>query len=78
MNNKIKNNEITVSDLVKGKTAKFKFYRSGNLYYETSDGFLFVIPISDTGEASFNEEHKALELMRWIRKQFDIVKSNIN
>jgi hypothetical protein len=76
MNNKIKNNEITVSDLVKGKTAFFQYYRCGNLYYKTSDDFMFPIPISDTGEASFNNEHKALELMRWIRKQFDIIKNS--
>jgi hypothetical protein len=76
MHSKIKNNEITVSELVKGKIAKFEFYRSGNLYYKTSDGFLFPIPISDTGEATFNQEHPALELMRWIRKQYELVKNS--
>lgn len=74
---KIKQNKITVGDLVKNKYASFSYYRSGNLIYTTSDGFEFPIPISDTGEASFNGTHKALELMRWIRKQFDEVKNGV-
>ena len=72
---KIKNGEISVGELVKGKKAEFQFYRSGNIYYKTTDGFEFPIPISDTGEASFNQTHPALELMRWIRKQVDVIKS---
>jgi hypothetical protein len=71
---KIKNQEVSISDLVKGQTATFQYYRSGNLYYKTTDGFEFPIPISDTGEASFNQEHTALELMRWIRKQYQVIK----
>ena len=70
---KIKNKEITVGDLVKGKSAHFKNYRAGVLNYKTSDGFEFSIPLEDTGNASFNQEHKAMELMRWIRKQVDLI-----
>lgn len=71
---KIKNGEITIGEMVKGKKAVFQYYRSGNLYYKTDDGFEFPVPISDTGEASFNNEHSALELMRWIRNQVDVIK----
>lgn len=70
---KIKNKEVTVGDLVKGKIAVFEYYRAGNLYYITDDAFQFPVPISDTGEGEFRKGHKAIELMRWIKKQFDII-----
>ncbi len=69
----IKNKQKSVGDLVKGKTAKLIHYRSGLLLYETQDGFQFPVPIEDTGEAEFKSEHNALELMRWIRKQVDLI-----
>ena len=50
---------------------RFKFYRSGVLYYETEKGLIFEVPISDTGDAVFNPEEKAMLLMRWIRKQIE-------
>lgn len=73
---KIKSGEITVGDLVKNKKAIFQFYRQGSLIYQTEDGFEFPIPISDCGEAAFNNEHKAMELMRWIRKQMEVIKAS--
>jgi hypothetical protein len=66
---------IKVSDIVKNKTVKFCYYRQGNLLYRTEDGFVFPVPISDTNDASFPAEGKAIEFMRWIRKQVDIVNS---
>lgn len=55
--------------MVKGnKTVKFKFYRKGELFYETECGFLFPVPISDTGDGQFNDVDKAMYFMRYIRK----------
>ena len=62
---------MTLKEIVKGKTAKFKFYRDGELWYETDDGFDFPIPISDTGTGIFKAEEKAIQFMRWIRKQLE-------
>lgn len=73
---KIKAGEVSVGDLVKNKKATFQYYRQGNLMYETEDGFEFPVPMSDTGDSTFHNEHKAMELMRWIRKQLDLIKSN--
>lgn len=73
---KIKSGEITIGDLVKNKKANFQFYRQGSLIYQTEDGFEFPIPVSDCGEAAFNNEHKAMELMRWIRKQMEVIKAS--
>lgn len=56
-----------------GKKVKFKFYRQGNLYYETEDGFSFPVPVEDTGEATFLGEDKAILFMRYIRKQIAVV-----
>jgi hypothetical protein len=60
----------TLKEMVKdNKKVKFSFYRSGNLYYETECGFVFPVPIEDTGNAAFNAEDKAMLFMRYIRKE---------
>ena len=51
-----------------GKVARFVYYRDQALHYETEDGFLFPIPIEETGSATYNNEEKAILLMRYIRK----------
>ena len=40
---------MILKELIKGKKARFKFYRDGELWYETDDGFEFPVPIADTG-----------------------------
>lgn len=72
----VKSGQKSVTDLVKGKTASFQYYRQGNLIFMTEDGFEFPVPISDCGESTFFNSHPALELMRWIRKQVDVIKAN--
>lgn len=54
-----------------GKRVKFKFFRNGTLYYRTERGLLFEIPSSETGDAVFKDEDKALLFMRWIRRQLE-------
>ena len=60
--------DMTIKELVNGKTVTYQYYRSGNLWYITSDNFLFPVPISDVGEATFFKEDKAILFMRYIRK----------
>jgi len=60
---------MTLKDLVKGKKVRFRFYRDGELWYATDDGFEFPVPISDTGTGIFKAEDGAIQFMRWIRKQ---------
>lgn len=65
---------MSVKDMVKGgKRVRFKHYRTGNLWYETECGFVFPVPIDDTGDAIFHAEDKALLFMRYIRKHFDMI-----
>ncbi len=59
---------MTLTEMVKGKKVRFKFYRDGELWYETEDGFDFPVPISDAGTGVFKAEDKAIHYMRWIRK----------
>lgn len=55
----------------KGKKVRFAYYRENTLWYETDCGFIFPVPISDTGTATFPSDDNALMFMRWIRKYRD-------
>jgi hypothetical protein len=57
-----------IKAMVKDKVVRFKFYREGELFYETECGFVFPVPLSDVGNATFLAEDKALLFMRYIRK----------
>lgn len=64
--------KVTLKELVQpGKTVTFKFYRKGELHYVTSDGFEFVVPVSDCGDGEFRDTDKAMLFMRYIRKQLE-------
>lgn len=58
----------SLTELVK-EGATFQFYRDGNLFYKTTSGFMFSIPVEDAGTGTFRaSEEKAIIFMRWIRK----------
>jgi hypothetical protein len=59
---------MTLKELVKGKRVRFKYYRDGELWYETGDGFEFPVPIADAGTGIFKAEDSAIQYMRWIRR----------
>lgn len=74
---KVKTGQLTVKTLCgAGRTAYLQYYRQGVLMYKTDDGFEFPVPILDCGDASFESQHRAMELMRWIRKQVDVIKES--
>ena len=60
-------------DMVKDKKVHFSFYREGELWYKTDDGFEFPVPISDIGNATFLAEDKAILFMRYIRKHLEMI-----
>ena len=62
-------------DMVKGKTVTLEFYRKGELWYKTEDGFMFPVPIEDCGDAKFLPKDKATLFMRYIRKQLEAVEN---
>ena len=61
---------MTIKELIKGKV-KFDFYRGGELFYTTENGFQFRVPISDTGDGIFLAEDKGIYFMRYIRKELE-------
>jgi hypothetical protein len=64
----------TIKDMVSNsKKVQFIRYQSQELWYKTECGFEFPVPLSDTGEAAFIAEDKALLFMRWIRKHVDTI-----
>ena len=66
--------KYTVKDCVTGRVT-FLFYRSGSLYYRCENGFIFDVPISDTGDAVFKESDKGIYFMRWIRKAIVVMEN---
>lgn len=83
----------TVKQLVsKGNIVQFVKYLDGNLYYtvltpiDVNDfgemlfkptNFIFPVPISDIGNATFLAQDKAILFMRYIRKHLDLT-SNLD
>jgi hypothetical protein len=61
---------MNIKELIVNKVAKFVYCTDGALWYEI-DGFRFAVPFSETVGAYFMPEHKAINLMRWIRKQIE-------
>lgn len=64
----------SITEMVKNKKVRFKYYRENKLYYETECGFVFPVEIEDTGTASFLAEDKAILFMRWIGKAVKEIK----
>lgn len=59
----------TLKEMVSNnQKVNFKYYRGGDLWYSTECDFLFPVPISDIGDATFLSEDKAMMFMRYIRK----------
>ena len=61
---------MNLKDLVINKTAKFAYCTDGAIWYQVDD-FRFPVPFAETVGACFLPEHKAINLMRWIRKQLE-------
>lgn len=64
---------MNVKECVKGNVT-FQFYRKGELFYKCDNGFVFTVPISDTGDACFLNVEKGIFFMRWIRQAVDALK----
>ena len=68
----------SIKDMVKEKRkVTFKFYRDGQLWYETECGFEFPVPISDAGTATFLAQDRAILFMRYIRKHIECLKRSM-
>ena len=61
---------MNLKELIVKNTAKFAYCTDGALWYEV-DNFRFSVPFAETVGACFMPEHKAINLMRWIRKQLE-------
>ena len=59
--------------MVKDKKVYFSHYKENELWYTTECGFMFPVPVADTGNAEFKNEDKATFFMRWIRKHLDML-----
>jgi hypothetical protein len=61
----------SVKEIVKNNTARFSFYRSGNIFYTvevSGKTYQFPVSLEDIGGATLTAKFKAITLMRYIRK----------
>jgi DnaJ-class molecular chaperone len=66
----------SLKDHISGN-ATFQYYKDYQLWYKTENtNFLFPVPTSDIGTATFNNTEKGLLLMRYIRKHLDFIKES--
>jgi hypothetical protein len=56
-----------------GRKVRFTHYRSGDLWYTTESGFAFPVPITDTNDATFLAEDKAILFMRYIKQHQSMI-----
>src|SRR3954471_4541256 len=62
---------MTITELVKNRTAKFLYFREGEFIYRIeleNDVFDFPVPLADLDKATLLAEDKAIFFMRWARK----------
>jgi hypothetical protein len=65
---------MSIKDMVaNGRQVQFVRYKEGELWYVTECGFEFPVPVSDTGEATFLAQDKAMLFMRYIRKHLEML-----
>jgi hypothetical protein len=60
------------------KKVTFQYYKHNELWYSTECGFLFPVPIDDTGDGTFHKEDRAMLFMRYIRKQIEAIENELN
>jgi hypothetical protein len=67
----------SIKDMVKdNQKVTFKFYRDGQLWYDTECGFEFPVPVSDAGTATFLVQDRAILFMRYIRKYIEYLQKS--
>lgn len=64
---------MSIKERVSGKTVQFSHYHQKELWYICEDGFMFPVPIDDTGDGKFWSTDKATFFMRWIRKHMEMI-----
>ena len=65
---------MNIKEIVKNNVVRFSFYGAGNAFYEVEvQGTKYKFPVSleDVGTATLLAEHKAITLMRYIRKALE-------
>lgn len=63
--------------MIKDRMVTFEYFRDNALWYKTSTGFMFPVPVDDVGTATFRSSDRAILFMRWIRKQLDAVAAEL-
>ena len=68
----------SIKDMVKdNQKVSFLFYRDGQLWYVTENGFEFPVPIADAGTATFLAQDRAILFMRYMRRHIEYLRRSM-
>jgi len=67
---------MKITELIKGKTAIFVEFHSGNLFYEIDGKFRFPVPVEELKGSYVKSEEKAATFFKWIRKTLAEINKN--
>lgn len=56
----------SIKECVAGRV-EFVHFQNNNLWYRCENGFLFPVPVDDTGDGVFLPQDKGLFFMRYVR-----------
>ena len=65
---------LNIKEIVTDNVARFSHYRDTTLWYSVEvlgQKYIFPITAEEAKGGTFLAEHKAINLMRWIRKALD-------
>lgn len=57
---------------------KFDYFRDGNLWYSTINGFQFPVPVNTTSGTIYKATDKAENFKYWIKKEYNRLKEQKN
>lgn len=59
-------------DMVKDKQkVRFLYFRLGEMWYSTENGFAFPVPVAEVDNATLSPEEPAMLFMKFIKRQLE-------
>lgn len=70
--------DLSIKDMVAGKTVKFVRFRRNELIFETENGFEFPVRADEVDDAVLYAEDKAGLYVKYIKRQLKLAKEELD